>query len=71
METLIAGEGNLDEVIRKAKGDYVIIADDSVAFEDDCDALGRLRDALAASGFGYRLAKSITPRGLTCTLVFA
>lgn len=64
VETLIAGEDNLDEVIRKAKGDYVIIADDSVAFEDDCDALGRLRDALARPDLGIVSAKSITPEGL-------
>ena len=63
-ERLVAVEDDLNETIRKAKGDYVVVVDDSVTFEDDFDALGRLRDALARPDLGIVSAKSITPEGL-------
>ncbi len=63
-ERLIAGEDDLDEVIRRAKGDHVIVVGDNVTFEDGVGALGRMRDALARPDLGVVSAKSVTPEGL-------
>lgn len=64
VERLVTCDRDLDEVIRSAQGEYVIVVDDSVTFEDDSDALGRLRDALARPDLGIVSAKSVTPEGL-------
>ena len=63
-ERIVVREGGLNETIRKTKGDYVVVVDDSVAFEDDFDTLGRLRDALARPDLGIVSAKSTTSEGL-------
>lgn len=70
-ETIIVGDsslgfdaGDLNKAIAEASGDFIILVDDGAEFTSACDALGRMRDALARPDLGIVSAKSITSEGL-------
>lgn len=70
-EAIIVGDssvgfdvGDLNQAIAEASGDFIILVDDGVGFDPACDALGRMRDALARPDLGIVSAKSITSEGL-------